>query len=457
MDVARQAATQETAMPRILMQTEGPEWYKERLALMYLFGPWIGDDEMALALDFIREVATTYVLPPPMMWHSTILMGLPATPFESDNICFTIHYQAHWIGVVANYRDDRWYMGYIGATRQQADTLSAELRTVMPHPGSEALHYTSPIVSQPHLCGWQVLRHWSHLTEMPVHESQLFAGVVAHLPQDQASAVTRVTNQVRAQGTAFAVEPHLRDFIYAVRQRTAIATLHVPPCTSVVFGGAKPHPNHQPLKDLLLKHGVPQENVQKRIEEIHSKLSQAAVQQALHAKNPWAHLKKAAQDVDLRLVKKEELQHHIEQRQFQGAGKNQKAPAKQWHLPKAGDLQIMPGWISHADGTPADQIHMQGINATSTGLAFVDSAAVEPWLERRGKHPHPLLLLITGPTSTSHSLPEAQVPAIFLPTQEKILLTCGFLQLGPADKALKLRDTTKVDLNLQGQARLAPR
>ena len=223
----------------------------------------------------------------------------------------------------------------------------------------------------------------------------------------------------------------------------------MPPSTSVVFGGAKPNPSHQPLKELLIKHGVPQENVQKRLDEIHSKLSHAAVQQALQAKNPWAHLKKAAQDVDLRLVKKEELQHHIEQRQFQGVGKNQKAPAKQWHLPKAGDLQIMPGWIAHADGTPADQLHMQGINAASTGLAFVDSAAAEPWLERRGKHPHPLLLLLTGPPASSHSLPEAQVPAIFLPTQEKILLTCGFLQLGPADKALKLKDTTKVDLNLQ--------
>ena len=39
LDIAKQAATPATAMPRIFLQTEGDEWYKERLALTYLFGP----------------------------------------------------------------------------------------------------------------------------------------------------------------------------------------------------------------------------------------------------------------------------------------------------------------------------------------------------------------------------------------------------------------------------------
>ena len=38
---------------------------------------------------------------------------------------------------------------------------------------------------------------------------------------------------------------------------------------------------------------------------------------------------------------------------------------------------------------------------------------------------------------------------MFTPTQERILVTCHLVHMGPKDKHIRLKDATKVDLNLQ--------
>ena len=394
--ITYQACGQNQPMPVIYTDLEQPNTRVERLSHMALFGLWMGSDEMDLALERLREEAPQYHIPPALIWAGNSFVQAPE-PTTKERICYTIHIQAHWIGVYAHHDHHQWRMGFIGATRAQANQVYPLLRQHMAWPDQTSANYNQPMVPIPHICGWQLLQHWHHVTGTHQTPSGRYKRVVAHQPM--AEALTHVQHTTEDLLQQHVQDPLLQDLIRGVRQRTTLATLDEPPKAAVYYGGTKGDVDRQRLRDLLNQHGVPASALAQRVAET-IQIPQAELRKALSGKNPWAALKRVAQEANHRLVRKEELQQHIAQQQKQGPGPNVKSQGRPTPLPKAGDLQLLPGWFVQADGGEAPQHPHHNIDAGTTGVSVIDAEALEPWLARQGKHPQPLLL--QAPTTRQH-------------------------------------------------------
>ena len=218
------------------------------------------------------------------------------------------------------------------------------------------------------------------------------------------------------------------------------------------------------LRRLLVEHGVPEDQVQARIEAALTKLGAAPLAGALQAKNPWQSLKSAASrpGAMFKWVSTEELQRHIEQKAHQKFGtdiprakrKKQKTASKRpFQAPlniDPANLQLTSGSFESADGEPLAQLSFAEVGSQATGVCFCTPSQAAPFLA----DPKPLSVGALGLLITAEVPQAAQglariaslrFPAIYAPTQEAVLVAGSLLQLGDSDVQVVQGDVSEIE------------
>ena len=244
----------------------------------------------------------------------------------------------------------------------------------------------------------------------------------------------------------------LRNFVLGMRMKLSWELLQHPITPLIYFGGTKHDQDRDKVKELLAGRGVPQGQLAARVDQVFQQIPGHRLQPAIRSKMPWPALKKVAQEYNLRLVQPEELEAHIELRKQKGPGINHKVREAQWVAPRAADLQLQPGWFIHPDGTPAQQLSIEAVHENASGVALIDPEAADAWHHLAGTHKKPLLFLFLGCPDEAIQGVERQVPATFTPTQEKVLVVCKLVQMGPSGQSIKEKQQHRVNLQLDTTA-----
>jgi hypothetical protein len=199
------------------------------------------------------------------------------------------------------------------------------------------------------------------------------------------------------------------------------------------------------LRDILREHGVPDDRTEERARAALDKIGATRLRDAVQSRNPWQALKALGSQprVNFMFVKPDELERQIRQR-AQSKFKVHSADKKnKLAKPKLEGSDVDPSqlkliedtFILQDKDTPVQQLQMSEVATHRAGLAFGRIAEVLPFI-REGKSLSldGLAVLTTSkiPPSEQGLLPviNLKFPAIYVPTQELILLEGSLVNLG---------------------------
>ena len=358
-------------------------WPLWRARLIQQFGSWIGQDEMMFHLGRLRWLHPEVHFAWPCQLRKGELVPLP-TGLVPPVVCFTILHASHWYGVKAVRQGPHWLLHFFGVDDDLRFELEPLLASVLPSSPGPQVCKSIPIPALPHVCGFQVLQRWLQQVPLPLP-------VIRTYPKDLAAELNLALLATEADLRPHCSDPDLLHLAMALRQRFILSVPSGSPGWHVTLGGAKT----PTLESLLLQHGVPTGAVSQRIQAIKDHLSPDLIKRVLADSQPWQALKHHSQQAHLRLVLPAELTAHIEARKRKGPGDNHKAPVHQAPPPLRADLlQIIPGWFYNHEDHPLEQLQVDTLVPTSSGVAFLDADHAPSWLKRTFQKP--LLLLVVG-------------------------------------------------------------
>ena len=199
-----------------------------------------------------------------------------------------------------------------------------------------------------------------------------------------------------------------------------------------------------PLRDILKARGVPEHRTEERARAAMDKIGKMKLKEALEARNPWQALKALGSmpKVNFMFVKADELEVQIRQKaqaKFKVQASDKKTKAVKQKLEACDvapdQLKMIEGTFALDNGGEVKQLAMQEVAAHRAGLAFAQVAEVMPFL-REGKSISldGLAILTTSriPPSEQGLLPvlNLRYPALYIPTQEPVLLEGSLVNLG---------------------------
>ena len=204
------------------------------------------------------------------------------------------------------------------------------------------------------------------------------------------------------------------------------------------------------LKGLLVEHGVPEAAVAQRIQDAIKVLGPGPISTALGTKNSWQALKAIASKPSnmFRWVKSDELGQHIEHKAAQRFGvavpkaKNKKQ-AKRAGQPTLAPLHIDPlqlqmtqGSFIASSGERLSQLALSDVISQASGVCFCSVHQASHFLTHYETISTEALCLITTaevPAEICGTAPVSNLrfPALYLPTQEAVLVRGSMIQLGP--------------------------
>eukprot|EP00435_Cladocopium_sp_Y103_P028934 s1710_g7.t1 len=212
-------------------------------------------------------------------------------------------------------------------------------------------------------------------------------------------------------------------------------------CRCPVVWGQGPGPLARELAAELLKHGVPESEVENRAAQAIRAIGSEQVQQALAHKQPWRQLKSLANNVRFQFLHPKELADVVAQNRSKPVGKRTKpgVPPKVTKMPQAVDLdphklKILDG-IFKADQTVIPQILAQQIGPVASGIVLMSHAEADPYLRAGAQVSQEPLALVVIQAPGAHiqtSLPHKTitVPCRCLVDNEPVLLDAVLIQLG---------------------------
>ena len=204
-----------------------------------------------------------------------------------------------------------------------------------------------------------------------------------------------------------------------------------------------------PLQELLVQHGVVQEEAASRAKLVVEKVGETSVAKCLKSKSPWKELKwHASQCVPmLQIVKPSELQTAIEERAKQGhpvgtrqqkkaAGKgNGKGKTKTPATVDPRSLRIEQGLFVCGGNLPLSQLPMSQVGTTASGIVLCTAAEAEPFLKTGRPFSSGGLALIivdqvVNPPPTPLLAESVRFPAWCIANSEPLLLDGLLYQVG---------------------------
>lgn len=200
-----------------------------------------------------------------------------------------------------------------------------------------------------------------------------------------------------------------------------------------------------PLRDLLKNHGVPDDRTEERARAALDRLGANRIHDALHSKSPWQALKALGSQPrhQFLFVKPDELEKQIRlraQSRFKVSPSDKKHKNAR-HKVEASDidpahLQLIPGTFEiQSSNVDLTQLPMAEVAAHRGGIAFGRVLDVLPFLrESKSLSLDALAVLTTSRVAPVYQglLPvlNLRFPALYLPTQEPILLEGSLVNLG---------------------------
>ncbi len=198
------------------------------------------------------------------------------------------------------------------------------------------------------------------------------------------------------------------------------------------------------LRDILKSKGVDDSHTEERAMAAMNKIGATKLQEALHASNPWQALKSlgSAPRVNFMWVKPDELERQIRARaqsKFHIAKSNKKTAVPRSKFNEApldpSLLGLIPDSFMTHEGNPVLPLSMDQVGTDCAGLAFGLVSQVIPFLKEGASLSLDALgVLTTAPVPVeSHGLlpvTNIRFPAMYLPTQEPILIDGSLIQLG---------------------------
>ena len=217
----------------------------------------------------------------------------------------------------------------------------------------------------------------------------------------------------------------------------------------------------QALKSLLLAKGVPEPNLDARVQAAVKKLGAGPVAQALAHKKAGAQLKAIASKPGnmFRWIPADELAQHIEFKADAKFGtsiqkgktkKSRQTPARQPTQLQVDPAKLLlaPGSFVDADGTALSQLAFHEIGAQSSGIAFCSATQAAPFLAS-GKSlsvDSLALVCVSELAPEQHGLANVSAihfPAVYGPTGEAVLIRGSLVQLG--DEPVQLQQSQIAD------------
>ena len=207
------------------------------------------------------------------------------------------------------------------------------------------------------------------------------------------------------------------------------------------------------LRDVLREHGVPDDRTEERAKAAVDKIGAQRLREALQSRNVWPALKELGSQprINFMFVKPDELEKQIRQRaqskfRVQTADKKNKVYRAKLDSSDVDPalLQLIPETfvLQNEDGE-VHQLKMEDVATHRAGLAFGRVSDVLPFI-REGKSLSldGLAVLTTSriPPSEQGLLPvmNLRFPAMYIPTQEPILLEGSLVNLGDLTVICKL-------------------
>ena len=217
------------------------------------------------------------------------------------------------------------------------------------------------------------------------------------------------------------------------------------------------------LKDVLRERGVPDAQLEERVQAAVKKIGSQEISLALAAKNVWVALKTLASKPSHMFgwIKQDELEQHIQTRARQGFGavvanakqKKQKAKGKDTATAlqiEPQHLQLSPKSFVAQGAGPICQLALEEVVAQARGVAFCSPQQFLPFLQAyKVLSVEPLALVSTAPlpqeVCAGAPVTHVRYPAIYLPTQEPVLINGSLLQLGDDTVSLAQAEDMEVD------------
>ena len=203
------------------------------------------------------------------------------------------------------------------------------------------------------------------------------------------------------------------------------------------------------LTGLLVEHGVPEAAVAQRIQDAIKVLGPGPISTALVAKNSWQALKAIASKPSsmFRWVKTDELGQHIEHKAAQRFGVTIPRAKSKKQAKRAGQptlapmnidplqLQVTQGSFTTSSGDPLCQLALSDVISQASGVCFCSVQQASHFLTHYETISTEALCLITTaelPAEMCGAAPVSTLrfPALYLPTQEAVLVRGSMIQLG---------------------------
>ena len=207
------------------------------------------------------------------------------------------------------------------------------------------------------------------------------------------------------------------------------------------------------LRDILREHGVPDDRTEERAKAALDKIGATRLRETLQSRNVWPALKALGSQprVNFMFVKPDELEKQIRQRaqtkfRVQAADKKNKVyrPKLDSSDVDPAQLQLIPDtFVLQNEEGEVHQLQMEEVATHRAGIAFGRVNDVLPFI-REGKSLSldGLAVLTTSriPPSEQGLLPVTNLkfPAVYIPTQEPILLEGSLVNLGDLTVIRKL-------------------
>ena len=210
------------------------------------------------------------------------------------------------------------------------------------------------------------------------------------------------------------------------------------------FGGTKNDEAFEHIRDLLIKHGVPETEVNHRCNLVFDKVGRPSMLKVIRSNRPWAELKALAnsQAPKLQLVLPSELESIIKQRANQGKPFGEKK-IKQEQKRDATKISLTPdaitipvGMFKQGQNELIGQVPLTAIGSETSGVVIVNSQQAQPYLKLAtpvSKHGLGLLILDHDASSVQSVGSVIRFPARCEITSEPVIVTARLVQLGNSE------------------------
>ena len=215
---------------------------------------------------------------------------------------------------------------------------------------------------------------------------------------------------------------------------------------SLEIGGMKHDEIFKQTCQLLKQHGVFEDRIEERANQVCSKIPSVTLKGILAAPRAWSDLKQAANAIQppLRLIQSDELQKqivartnglkHVGRKNNHNGGNRSKDQSRDTLDIQAADIEIPVGVFKQADGQLLGQVTSDQVGPNSSGMIVIDQQTADPTL----RLPRPVtqkgLAAIVIATKTNHDMhtqAPIRFPAMCRQTQEPIIIAGYVSAWGP--------------------------